>query len=296
MNNTQTIVRTNTQNLSRIATFLGPAFILALGLPLDRKKYEATFLATDPIRSANGDTLVGQLKTVGVADTVDLKTDRIAQVGSIIRRNGYYGMVADPRIKNAIGFQGLVDAVRTTDPSHKLAAFDTVYSHTRNPKVAWLGRAGKEAKLLTIDGQNVIAMRFCRAGLIAIIQDDSTIKFVTWNDINTWLNGGDQAITYTTVYTLEGQLVSLSHVNTDDIVVVNSDRAKYVLSLTDVSKPDIARATLIQKNTSQLTAMYVGSLDGTGFATTVDDLVDDGGQRAIVRYGAADLQAQAAQA
>jgi hypothetical protein len=50
------------------------------------------------------------------------------------------------------------------------------------------------------------------------------------------------------------------------------------------TKSDI-KAKLVKRDTTALAGMYVGQLNGVGPAAMVDDLVDDSGQRATVRYG-----------
>ena len=276
-------------HFSLILGLLGPAAVTDLGL--DRKQDSVKFVAAiDETKLSAEGTLVGlpndvklTVKDLDEDGTVKskLKKDKYAAIGTIERRNGMYAITGDKDLAASPAFLQVMDQVK----NKQAPAFDTAFAHTSGPKNTWIGKTGRNARPAHINSTSITSSRFSHLGIVLSADKSDDVKMVDWATLDNWFEtatGGSNISDYQEIYSGDGNVRSLSHVNNGRLVV-NTGNGKTVLDLSALNTDPMAK--IVSKDVSDLGSNLVGLYPGSqGTVAFVDELTDDTETSAAIRF------------
>ncbi|MEK7665724.1 MAG: hypothetical protein AAB337_02490 [Patescibacteria group bacterium] len=282
------IITAPSGHFGSIVVLLGAAAITDVAL--DRNTDKVKFVAVIADSDATGDTLTGlpddkqiavKFEDVSEDGTIKtrIKTAKYAQIATIERRNGMYAITGDKDIANCPSFFGVVDQVK----KKKVAAFDTAFAHTSGQKNTWVGMMNRTARLAHIDAKPIVGARFGLLGLIITTDKSPDVKMINWATLATWFkdNNGSNVPDYKRIYSGDGDVRSLSHVN-GDRMVVNTDDGKTTLDLSALNNGQTTK--VMSKEISDLASNLVGLYPGTNNTIAFVDELAGGYDNAVIRF------------
>ena len=205
------------------------------------------------------DDLHLKVDEVGASFTINNNT--WAQVGRIVRRNGAYAVTGATKLEATKGFAGFMKMVLYKE----IAALDTTFGHTANDQATWAGVMGGTYHKMTFNGFDVTAVRFGFLGPLVLADDKKTLTQTPWLDYygafaDDKTNDIDIAPKAETIYTFDGQVQSLAHVNGTSLVANLATGKKVMIELDDLYGGKRNTAKFVGEDTSLPTTIFVGTV------------------------------------
>lgn len=267
------------QHLHRLIALFGPANIIEVGANRRHgNKNEVVVIAvatTDfyendvPVGLPADATIVAVTEANGTAKTPKLDARSYARIALVERRNGFAGMVADVNLAQSPALTEIIDQIMT----RKIPAFDTAFAHQPGKKDAWIGKPGQgNMKIAFVDTRSINCLRFFLNGVILQVGDMLYKK--GYPELQAWTKSWRNPIEgELPIFGLDG-IRSLSHVSSDERLVVNTDQGGVTLDIEGLSIPGMYVKPIGCSDECLTSMSFVGAV-GNDTVAYVDHDADD---------------------